>query len=332
MIQEQQDVEHNLKIDQPSSKAMSGISKASIIRLIALKMVSVAALLIFITTGWVFYYHHHHHQLLVKSINKDLQSTTTTELTTSVGPMVVSTSSSVNIQSTERRALQDLYESTDGAHWHYSSSSAETHWSFDDHTVNPCAEGWYGVHCSNNRITGLTLAGSNLIGTIPESLSQLTMLMHLDLGGNLLIGRVPTTLCQIKSLIRVDLKGNSIECYPRCLEHAAVEVKVHPSTPVCNNIPSPSSLSGRPSEYDSSLTALVVTSNYSNNIPPSLQPSSELSHLTPLNHPLYLMVPLPIHPLILFNIIVSNMVAVNPVKSLIRHQIMLNYILNHHQE
>jgi Leucine-rich repeat (LRR) protein len=264
MIQEQQDVEHNLKINQPSSKAMSCISKASSIHLIALKMVSVAALLIFITTGMVFY-NHHHRQLIGKSINKDLQSTTTTDLTTSFGPMVISTSSSANIPSTERRALQDLFECTDGAHWNYGSSSAGTHWSFDDHAVNPCTEGWYGVQCSNNRITGLILVGSNLIGTIPESLSQLTMLMYLDLGGNLLIG-VPATLCQIESLVRVDLEGNGITCYPHCLDHATVEMKVHPSTPVCNNIPSSFSLSG-PSK-DASSSSLEMTSNYSNNISP----------------------------------------------------------------
>ena len=51
------------------------------------------------------------------------------------------TSSNNNIPSTERQALQDLYESTDGAHWNYSSSSsAGTHWSFDDHEVNPCLD------------------------------------------------------------------------------------------------------------------------------------------------------------------------------------------------
>ena len=175
-----------------------------------------------------------------------------------------------NIPIAERQALQDLYESTDGTHWNYSSSSsAGTHWSFDDPDVNPCVEGWYGVQCVDNHITGLSLAGIHMIGTIPESLSQLTMLMHLDLGGNLLIGRVPTTLCQIKSLVRVDLEGNSIACYPHCLEHTAIEVKVHPSTRVCNNIPSsPYSISG-PSKDASSSSALVKTSSHnSNNISP----------------------------------------------------------------
>ena len=174
-----------------------------------------------------------------------------------------------NIPSAERQALQDLYESTDGAHWNYgsSSSSAGTHWSFDDPEVNPCAEQWYGVHCMNNCITGLSLAGINMIGTIPESLSQLTMLVHLDLGDNLLIGTVPATLCQIKSLVRVHLEITSIACYPHCLEHTAIEVKVHPSTSVCNNIPpSRSSLSGRSEDAYSSSVLVKTSSN--NNIPP----------------------------------------------------------------
>ena len=126
--------------------------------------------------------------------------------------MMISTSLSHNIPSAERQALQDLYESTDGAHWNY-GSSAGTLWSFDDPAMNPCEERWYGVHCIDNHINGLSLADSNLIGTIPESLSQLTMLEHLDLGGNLLIGRVPASLCQIKSLDHVEIEGNSIACY-----------------------------------------------------------------------------------------------------------------------
>jgi len=130
MIQEQQ------VVDQPSSNAMSGTSKASIIRLIALMIISAAVLLIFITTGMVFYDHHHHRQLNEKSITKDLQSTTTTDSSNSVGPKVISISST-NIPSAEKQALlKDLYESSDGAQWstdgsHRNSgfSSTGIHWS-----------------------------------------------------------------------------------------------------------------------------------------------------------------------------------------------------------
>jgi hypothetical protein len=87
MMQEQHDVEHNLKIiDQPSFKALTGISKASSIRLLALTIMLVAALFIYITSGMTFYNHNYHRGLIGKSVTNDLQSTTTSDLTTSVGP------------------------------------------------------------------------------------------------------------------------------------------------------------------------------------------------------------------------------------------------------
>jgi hypothetical protein len=274
-----------METDEQPLKVIAKISRYSYIRLKALLMISAAAL--FIATCWAFYHHHHyyhpidrsvsgvlrfncihdlidhyhhphhHSPLIVKIIAEDLQSITTNDL---------STSASANIPSTERQALQNLYESTNGAHWKYGSSSAGIHWSFEVPDINPCTEGWYGVQCIDNRITGLSLAGRKLIGTIPESLSQLNMLMHLDLGDNLLIGRVPTTLCQIKSLVRVDLEGTSIACYPDCLDHAAVIVKVHPSIPVCSNIQSRYSPSV--SSIDSSSSSALVKSPSNSNTHP----------------------------------------------------------------
>jgi hypothetical protein len=121
-------------------KAMSCISIASSIRLITLIIMSAVTLLIFITTGMMLYnhhhdrhHHHHHRQLTDNSITKDLPLITTTDLSTSVGPMVISSSSS-NIPSLERQALQDLYTSTDGPNWNYGGSS---HWDFSNPNVNP---------------------------------------------------------------------------------------------------------------------------------------------------------------------------------------------------
>ena len=172
---------------------------------------------------------------------------------------------SVNIPSVDSQALEDLYVSTCGAHLNYGSSSsyAVTHWSFDEPADNPCAEQWYGVHCSDNLVTGLSLVDMNLIGSIPESLPESTD--YAGVSGScrkyLMIERVPTTLCQIRSLVRVDLGENIITCcYPYCLEHTAVEAKVHPSTHVCSIIPS---LSG-PSKDAVSSPALVKKSSSSN--------------------------------------------------------------------
>jgi len=116
---------------------MSGSTKSSINRLIALTIMSAAALLIFIMTGTVFY--NHHRQLISNSITNDLQSTTNIDLSTSVGPMMTSTSSN-NIPYAERQALPDLHESTHGSKRNYISSSAGAQWSFGQPVVNPFAK------------------------------------------------------------------------------------------------------------------------------------------------------------------------------------------------
>ena len=138
MIQEQQYEEHNFKIDQFPSKAMKGFTKTRITRLIALTIISAATLLIFITTGTVFYNHHHHRQLIDNSISKDLQSTATTGLSTSAGPMMTS-SSSPSIPYAERQALSDLHDTTHGSKRNYVSSSAGAQRSINHPTVNPWA-------------------------------------------------------------------------------------------------------------------------------------------------------------------------------------------------
>jgi len=196
LLQEQQDEEYA----QQPSKTIINQSRPSGICLAAVMVMSVAALVI--ATGRSLYRYHEHH--IGSSFTRGPEPTTI-DLSTSVGP----TTFLPNIPFSERQALQDIYVSTNGAQWNYDSSSTGTHWSFDDPAVNPCAERWYGVHCVYNHITSFSLIGTNLIGTIPESLSQLTMLVHLDLGHNLLIGRVSTALCQIRSLVHVDLEGNS---------------------------------------------------------------------------------------------------------------------------
>jgi len=138
MIQEQQYEEHNLKIDQFPSQAISGFTKSRITRLIALTIISAATLLIFITTGTVFYNHHHHRQLIDNSISKDLQSTTTTGLSTSAGLMMTS-SSSPSIPYAERQALSDIHDTTHGSKRNYVSSSAGAQRSIDHPLENPWA-------------------------------------------------------------------------------------------------------------------------------------------------------------------------------------------------
>ena len=69
---------------------------------------------------------------------KDLQSTATTGLSTSAGPMMTS-SSSPSIPYAERQALSDLHDTTHGSKRNYVSSSAGAQRSINHPTVNPWA-------------------------------------------------------------------------------------------------------------------------------------------------------------------------------------------------
>jgi len=71
----------------------------------------------------------------------------------------------------------------------------------------------------------------------------------------------------------VDLEGNSIACYPLCFENTAIEVKVYPSTPVCDTL-SVYSLSGPLKDATSS--ALVMASSVSNISPLERQALQDL--------------------------------------------------------
>eukprot|EP01096_Ripella_sp_DP13-Kostka_P002443 TRINITY_DN1326_c0_g2_i1.p1 TRINITY_DN1326_c0_g2~~TRINITY_DN1326_c0_g2_i1.p1 ORF type:complete len:107 (-),score=6.65 TRINITY_DN1326_c0_g2_i1:319-639(-) len=64
----------------------------------------------------------------------------------------------------EIEALNELYEATNGANW-----IINTNWTLGD----PCLNGWYGVVCSDSSVTQLNLGFNQLVGTIPNSISNL---------------------------------------------------------------------------------------------------------------------------------------------------------------
>ena len=63
----------------------------------------------------------------------------------------------------ERDALIALYNATDGPNWRNSDG-----WLSEPGTE--CS--WYGVICSNDRVTGLGLSENQLIGSMPPKLGQ----------------------------------------------------------------------------------------------------------------------------------------------------------------
>ncbi|RAJ93002.1 Leucine-rich repeat (LRR) protein [Larkinella arboricola] len=94
--------------------------------------------------------------------------------------------------------LVDLYNSTNGPGW-----TNQTNWLSG---CDPCR--WQGVTCSEGRVTGLSLRGNGISGTIPESLSSLTNLQQLLLDNNQLSGSIPTSLGNLTQLQSLLLNNN----------------------------------------------------------------------------------------------------------------------------
>ncbi len=90
-----------------------------------------------------------------------------------------------NISLSEFQGLQALYDSTHGENWTWNLAfppATVWHFSTSNLTLNndlyaPCQDFWQGLSCSYNKaglcsIQNISLAGMNLVGSIPYSLSQ----------------------------------------------------------------------------------------------------------------------------------------------------------------
>ena len=100
---------------------------------------------------------------------------------------------------TDREALIALYNSAGGSGW-----TASVGWD-----TTQALGMWHGVTLDGDgRVVGLALAGNNLSGTVPASLSTLTKLASLDLSGNQLRGAIPPRLRGLSELTTLDLSAN----------------------------------------------------------------------------------------------------------------------------
>ena len=118
----------------------------------------------------------------------------------------------------EYDALSDLYNATGGPRWTwYNTSGIESGipWVFRS-GANPCAEAWQGVKCILNEtsnywhVNTLELISHNLVGTLPDSISDLARLTSLSLGNNYLNGTIPEIIGTMKDLIILALGFNSL--------------------------------------------------------------------------------------------------------------------------
>eukprot|EP01032_Pedospumella_encystans_P015654 gene15654-17892_t len=103
-----------------------------------------------------------------------------------------------SIPASELAALQDLYDATDGVNWVWSDDPGIP-WNFTNNP-QPCRDNWQGVGCnytdptSELHIVKIFLTSHNLLGTIPETIGNLSFMEVLLLDENSLHGTIPDSI------------------------------------------------------------------------------------------------------------------------------------------
>jgi len=100
----------------------------------------------------------------------------------------------------QRYVLGLLYTSTNGPSWYISDSFLSG--------KDEC--NWYGVACSNKRVSQLRLSNNNLNGTLVSELYALNDLEVVDMSFNFLFGTVPYGLSRLRNLSYIGLYLNSL--------------------------------------------------------------------------------------------------------------------------
>jgi Leucine-rich repeat (LRR) protein len=100
----------------------------------------------------------------------------------------------------ECRALVSFYHSTDGPNWTDKRGWLET--------KHPCE--WYGVSCTDGRVTAITINYNNLNGRIPPEIENLPKLKTISLYYNSLNGAIPTELSKLSELQVLILHDNDL--------------------------------------------------------------------------------------------------------------------------
>ena len=102
---------------------------------------------------------------------------------------------------TDRAALEELYNDTDGSNW-----TTSTNWKTEE-----LVSAWHGVTTdASGRVTGLFLRGNQLTGTIPAELGDLTRLTGLYLNDNELTGTIPPELENLTQLQVFDIRNTGL--------------------------------------------------------------------------------------------------------------------------
>ena len=111
------------------------------------------------------------------------------------------------IPASERQALIDLYNATNGDSW-----TNKANWKTGGvFSASGTEHTWYGivVPYPYDHVTGIDLSGNNLVGTLPASIGNLPLLASLNLHTNTLSGPLPTELGNLVNLVVLHLYSNS---------------------------------------------------------------------------------------------------------------------------
>ena len=132
---------------------------------------------------------------LMKRIKHTIPFIVTIILLLTIAPKI---HAQVNTQ--DSLALVDLYNSTGGPNWTFSSG-----WPIG----NP--RGWSGILVdSNNRVVSISLPSNNLTGIIPPSVGNLAKLQYINLSNNQLTGRIPSSMGNLTQLKSFSLDHNQL--------------------------------------------------------------------------------------------------------------------------
>ncbi|MBO9661596.1 hypothetical protein [Dokdonella sp.] len=107
------------------------------------------------------------------------------------------------IPASERAVLVDLYDSTGGAGW----------WDMNGWLGEPGSEcSWTGVTCdeAGAHVVGLSFGFTNMVGTLPPSLNQLTGLVSLQIADQPQLGGVFPSLAGMTGLQTIDVRNTGL--------------------------------------------------------------------------------------------------------------------------
>ncbi len=102
------------------------------------------------------------------------------------------------IPKSEKQALIDLYNSTNGENW------------TDQWNLNKPIITWHGVEVENGNVVAIRLMDNNLSGVLPESLGDLTKLRVFDVAFNKIKGQIPRSVTQLNRLEELRFGKNKL--------------------------------------------------------------------------------------------------------------------------